>query len=79
MKMVIRKVIEKVPIKSSFAKLILGAVLVALLVSLGTVGILKLFGFSVDPAIPSVFAGFSAAIYAAGTRKKEKKGCWKRR
>ncbi len=72
--MVIKKLIDKVPIDSSFAKLILGAVLVALLVSLSMVGVLKLFGFSVDPAIPSVFAGISAAIYAAGVKREEKKG-----
>lgn len=73
--MVIKKIIDKLPIRSGFAKLILGAVLVALLISLGMVGVLKLFGFSVDPVIPSVFAGISAAIYAARVKKEEKKGC----
>jgi hypothetical protein len=69
----IKKIIDKLPIRSSFAKLILGAILVALLVSLGMIGVLKLFGFSVNPSIPSVFAGISAALYAAGIKKKKRK------
>jgi hypothetical protein len=73
--MIIERLIDKLPIRAGFAKLVLGAVFVALLVSFCMIGVLKLLGFSVGPAIPSVFAGISAAIYAAVTRKKGKKGC----
>lgn len=71
--MIIKKIIDKCSIKSSFAKLILGAVIAALLVSLGMVGILKLFGFSVNPVIPSAFASIGAALYAAAVQKEERK------
>jgi hypothetical protein len=70
--MVVKKVIDRCSIESSFTKLILGAVLAALLVSLGMNGILRLLGFSVNPAIPSVFASIGAAIYAAVVRKEER-------
>jgi len=49
--MVIEKSIDKLPIRSSFVKVILGAFLVALLISLGMVGVLMLFGFSINPTI----------------------------
>lgn len=77
--MVVKKIIDKCPIKSSFAKMILGAVLAALLVSLGMIGILRLFGFSVNPAIPSVFASIGVALYAAGVQKEERKRMQKER
>ena len=72
--MVIRKIIDKVPVKSSFAKLILGTILVALLVSLGAVGVLVLFGVTVEPVIPSSLAAFSAALYAVRAKREVKKG-----
>lgn len=71
--MVIKKLINKLPIRSGFLKLILGAVLVALLLSLGMVGVLGLFGFSIDPVIPSVLAGVGAAVYAAKMQKEAKR------
>jgi membrane associated rhomboid family serine protease len=77
--MLIKKIIDKVPVRSSFAKLILGAILAALLVSFGIIGILKLFGFLVNPAIPSVFASIGAALYAAAVRKEERKRMQKER
>jgi membrane associated rhomboid family serine protease len=77
--MLIKKIIDKVPVRSSFAKLILGAILAALLVSFGIIGILKLFGFLVNSAIPSVFASIGAALYAAAVRKEERKRMQKER
>ena len=67
--MVVEKLINRLPKRSGFLKLILGAVLVGLLVSLGAVGVLRLFGFAVDPIIPLVFAGVGAAIYAARVKR----------
>ncbi len=75
--MIVKKIINKLPIRSGFAKLILGAVLVALLISFGIVGVFRLFGMPIDPAIPSVFAGVAAAIYAAGIQKGAKNVCRK--
>jgi hypothetical protein len=75
--MIVRKLINKLPIRSGFLKLILGAVLVALLISFAMVGVLRLFGMSVNPAIPSVFASIGAAIYAAGMQRGTKNVCRK--
>ncbi len=71
--MIVKKIIDKCPIESNFVKLVFGAVIAALLVSLGMISVLKLFGFSVNPVIPSVFASIGAALYAAGVRKEERK------
>jgi phosphate/sulfate permease len=67
--MVVKKLINKLPINSDFMRLFLGAVLVALLISLGMVGVFKLLGMPVNPTVPSVFASIGAAIYAAGTKR----------
>ena len=67
--MIIEGLMEKLPVKSNFTKLIVGSVLTALTISLGMVGILRLFDFSINPAIPSAFAAIGAATYAARMRK----------
>jgi len=63
--MIVDKLVGKLPIKSNFTKLIAGSVLTALMIALGMVGILKLIGFSINPAIPAVLGVVGAAIYAA--------------
>jgi len=63
--MIIDKLVGKLPIKSNFTRLIAGSILTALAISLGMVGILKLLGFSINPAVPAVFGVIGAATYAA--------------
>jgi hypothetical protein len=63
--MVIDRLLEKLHVRSRPMKLIVGSALTALTISLGTVGILKLLGFSVNPGIPAVVAAIGAAAYAA--------------
>jgi hypothetical protein len=67
--MIVDKLIEKLPIRSNFTKLIAGSILTALLIALGMVGILKLLDFSINPAIPAVLGVVGGATYAAVTRK----------
>ncbi len=67
--MIVEKVLGKLPIRSDFAKLMVGSILTALAISLGMVGILRLFGFSINPVIPAGFAAVGAAIYAARMRE----------
>ena len=67
--MIVDKLVEKLPIRSNFTKLIVGSILTALVISLGMVGILKLLSFSINPAIPAVLGAVGGAIYAAVTRK----------
>jgi hypothetical protein len=68
-KMIVNKLVEKLPIRSNFTRLILGSILTALVIALGMVGILKLLGFSINPAIPAVLGVVGAATYTAVTRK----------
>jgi len=70
--MIVEKLIEKLSIRSSFVKLILGSTLIALIIALGMIGILRLFGFWVSPVIPVALAVVGAAIYAARIQKGER-------
>jgi small-conductance mechanosensitive channel len=63
--MIIERLLEKLHIRSRPMKLIIGSALTALVISLGMVGILRLFGFSVNPGIPAAVAAIGAAAYAA--------------
>jgi len=63
--MIIERLLEKLRIRSRPIKLIIGSALTALVISLGMVGILRLFGFSVNPGIPAAVAAIGAAAYAA--------------
>jgi len=62
---IIERLLEKLRVRSRPMKLILGSALTALTISLGMVGILRLFGFSVNPGIPAAIAAIGAAAYAA--------------
>ena len=63
--MIMEIVLEKLRIRSRLVKLILGALLTALMISLGMMGILWLIGFSVNPVLPAKLAAVGAAAYAA--------------
>ncbi|HIE26884.1 TPA: hypothetical protein EYP66_06330 [Candidatus Poribacteria bacterium] len=67
--MIIERLVEKLPIRSDFQKLVIGSILTALTISLGMVGILRLADFSINAVIPSTFAAIGAAVYAARMRK----------
>jgi len=64
-KMIVDKLVEKLPVRSNFTKLIAGSILTALLIALGMVGILKLLSFSINPTVPAVLGVIGAATYAA--------------
>lgn len=68
--MLAEKVINILPIKSEFLKLLIGSILTALMISLGMVFILDLIHFPVSSAIPSAFAAIGAAIYASRFKSK---------
>ena len=63
--MIVDKIVEKLPFKSNLTKLISGSILTALVIAFGMVGILKLLGFSINPAVPAVLGVIGAATYAA--------------
>ncbi|MHC4728641.1 MAG: hypothetical protein ACYS17_15585 [Planctomycetota bacterium] len=67
--MIVEKLVEKLPVKSIYTKMIVGGVLTALMISIGALGILRLFNFSMNPVIVAVIATIGAAIYAARVRK----------
>lgn len=63
--MIIEKVINILPIKSEFLKLLIGSTLTALMISFGMVFILDLINFSLSSAILAAFAEIGKAIYAS--------------
>ena len=67
--MIVEKLVEKLPYKSTLAKMIVGGILTALMILVGTLGILRLLDFSVNPVIVAVLAVIGAAVYAASIRK----------
>lgn len=67
--MIVEKIMDKLPVSSTLAKMIAGGILTALLISIGALGILKLFNFSVNSAIVAIIAVIGAAVYAASIRK----------
>ena len=68
--MLAEKVINILPIKSEFLKLLIGSILTALMISLGMVYVLELIHFPVSPALPSACAAIGAAIYASNFNRK---------
>ena len=68
--MIADRVMKLIPGRQGLTKLVIGASLVALMISLGMVGILSLFDFTLNPAIPSAFAGVGAAVFAARMSKQ---------
>ena len=68
-RMIVEKIMDKLPVSSPLAKMIVGWILTALMISIGALGILSLFNFSVNPVIVAVLAVIGAAVYAASVRK----------
>ena len=65
----INRVVDFLPIRSNFIKLIIGSIITALLISLCMGLILKLLNFHVSFVIPSALSVIGAAIYAAKYKK----------
>ena len=68
--MILEPLLEKLHIRAYWTKLIVGSALTALTISLGTVIILDLFDFSINPSVPGVLAAVGAATYAARIRRE---------
>ena len=67
--MIVEKLFDKLPLKSAFTKMIVGGLFTAFMISIGALGILRLFNFSVNPAIIAAIAAIGATLYAARVRK----------
>ncbi len=67
--MIVEKIMDKLPVRSPLAKMIVGGILTALMISLGALAVLRLFNFSVSPAIVAVLAVTGAVVYAASMRR----------
>jgi len=65
MKMVLGNLIDKLPIKSHFMKMIIGSLMTALIISLGIYGIPYFWGFKINAGIPAAFAAIGASLFAA--------------
>ena len=63
--MIIDRIIDRLPIRSTFWKVLTGSILAALVISLGMVAILNLLDFTVSAAIPAVSGAIGGAVYAA--------------
>ena len=68
--MIVERLIKSLSTRSPILRLIAGSVVVALTISLGMVAILSLFGFGVNPALPSALGAIGAALFAARMRGK---------
>jgi len=68
--MIAERVMKLIPGRQGLTKLIIGSSLVALMISLGMIGVVSLLDFTLNPAIPSVFAAIGAAIFAARLSKQ---------
>jgi hypothetical protein len=64
-----KRLTDLIPVRSTFAKLILGSIVVALTISLGTVAIASLISVAMPSAIPAALAAVGAATYAASMSK----------
>jgi hypothetical protein len=62
-KMLIERFIRTLPIKPSFTKLIVGAALSALAISLGFIGVSRVLALPINTEIAVVFGAIGAAIY----------------
>jgi CHASE2 domain-containing sensor protein len=63
--MIADHVMKLIPGRQGLTKLIIGSSIVALMISLGMVGVVSFLDFTLSPVIPSVFAAIGAAIFAA--------------
>lgn len=67
--MIIELIYQKKNIGTRFVRALPVAVLTALAISFGMIGILSLFHFSINPAIPATIGVVGAAAYAAKIRR----------
>ena len=67
--MLVEKIINILHIKSEFLQLLIGAVVIALIISLGMFYLLDLAHFSITPALPAATGAIGAAIFAARFRR----------
>jgi hypothetical protein len=67
--MILDKLVGKLHVRSNFIKSIAGSILTALAIALGMVGVLTLFSFSINPAVPAVLGAIGGATHAVVTRK----------
>lgn len=73
--MVLGNLIDRLPIKSHFMKMISGALITALIISLSIYGIPYFWGFKINAGIPAAFAAIGASLFAARYKKeKDSKG-----
>ena len=68
--MIVERLVEALPVKSELIKLIVGAAMTGILISLGVVFVLSLTSFAIKPALPSIFAGIGAAIFTVKFKKR---------
>lgn len=62
--MFIDKIINILPVKSGYIKLLLGAVFIALIISMGIIVISNLFDFSIGSALPAASGAIGAAVFS---------------
>ncbi len=67
--MILEGLLTKLHLKSYLAKLIVGAALAALSISLASVVILDILGFPENSSIPAALGAIAAAIYAVRLRR----------
>jgi len=70
--MLVEKVVNNLPMRSNFVKLIIGSALCALAISLGCIGVSRLFALPVNNEIAVALGCIGAAIY--GIKVYRKKG-----
>lgn len=68
--MIADRIMKLIPVRQGLTKVIIGSSLVALMISLAMVGVVRVFDFNLDPAIPAVFAAIGAAVFAARMSKQ---------
>ena len=68
--MIADHIMKLIPGRQGLTKLMISSSIIALIISLGMVGIVGLFEFQLNPVIPSVFAAIGAAIFAARMAKQ---------
>lgn len=70
--MLLHRLVQRLPVKSHWARMILGAALVAVLVSLGMVAVLELLDYANHWGLVGALAGTAAASYAINSRRTQR-------
>jgi hypothetical protein len=61
---------RKMAARPSYLSVVIGSVVAALLVALGTVGAMKLLGMEINAAIPAALGAVAAATWAVATMRR---------